>query len=114
MNYEYFMFEERFNLIQDFSVVALQIDRTLLERDDEKFLGFVQTLKNFIARENHMMEDVLLRKVNGLETQLKRDVTRLNALVEEIKVRQDLMIDNQTEMKTALNQVVLKIMGKKR
>ena len=59
LNYEFFMLEQYFDITKDYTVLVFQIDSEKIAEQEDKFLGFVQTIKNCILKQNQ----ILIKKV---------------------------------------------------
>lgn len=48
LNREYFMIMRMFLMIKEFQIIVFSMDKELVEQEEEEWLGFVQSIKQFV------------------------------------------------------------------
>jgi hypothetical protein len=70
MNREYYMIKRFFEINEEFKMIVFSMDKDLVENESDEWVGFVQAIKNFVAKSNH----VLGKKVDQLGNKLQQEI----------------------------------------
>lgn len=52
LNKEHYMLQKFYGNLKEFQILIFQIDKEAVEAEEDQFVGFVQTLKNYITKQN--------------------------------------------------------------
>lgn len=99
MSKEYYTIKHFLNLSRDFKVLVLQNDSDRQLDEDSEFLGFVQTIKNYMSKQNQ----ILMSFQSDLTSSLRDEMNaKFDFVQEKMKEKQ---FENMSKFDTLQTQV---------
>ena len=81
LNTEYFQMLKFLGLIQNYKILMFQVQAREQEEDNDEFLGFVQTLKNFVQKQNKDLSKKIDFLSANLAEQMEQNFAKLTERV---------------------------------